>query len=283
MDGHGHIRPTEEGLDRIVPRPVSDPAVAAVLAWWRADARELPWRARRDDYAIWVSEVMSTQTSVARAAGAWRRWMARWPSVEALAAATLPEVLAEWQGLGYPRRARDLHQAARIVAARGWPQDLTELPGVGEYVSSAIRCFAREEPVLPLDVNVRRVLARRFPRGVDTAGDAWCAGQAMMEFGQRVCTARPACDRCPVSAGCPALAAGLGPGIDAGGDPAPQIRRQARYEGSHRQRRGRLLRRLLAEGPVVLAQLSADEARAAATLVQDGLARRDGGWLRPPE
>ena len=107
---------------------------------------------------------MSAQTTVARAAEAWAPWMRRWPHVEALAGASLADVLAQWQGLGYPRRARDLHRSARIVTESGWPEDLTELPGVGPYVAAAIRCFAREEPVLPLDVNVKRVLGAPLPR-----------------------------------------------------------------------------------------------------------------------
>ncbi len=244
---------------------VEDPAVAAVLAWWDGHARALPWRASRDVYAIWVSEVMSAQTSVTRAADAWERWMARWPTVGALAAASLAQVLAQWQGLGYPRRARDLHRSARIVSATGWPENLTALPGVGPYVASAVRCFAREEPVLPLDVNTRRVLARRFPEGIDMSTDPWRAGQALMEFGQRICTARPACGTCPVSEGCPARGAA---------DPAPARRRQARYEGSLRQRRGMLLRRVVADGPI---ELAAADPEAADGLVQDGLLTvRDG-------
>jgi A/G-specific adenine glycosylase len=252
------------------PRTVQDSAVATVLAWWDTHARALPWRSSRDVYAIWVSEVMSAQTSVTRAAQAWERWMARWPTVEALAVASLAEVLGEWQGLGYPRRARDLHRSARIVAAEGWPDDLTELPGVGAYVASAVGCFAREEPVLPLDVNTRRVLARRFPEGLDISGDPWRAGQAVMEFGQRICAARPACGACPVSDGCAARGTA---------DPAPRARRQARYEGSLRQRRGVLLRRVVSEGSVTLAQ--ADQ-EAADGLLQDGLLTLNDGCLRVP-
>jgi A/G-specific adenine glycosylase len=143
-----------------------------VIEWWEANARRLPWRATRDVYAVWVSEAMSTQTAVSRAARAWVPWMARWPTVQALAGASLAEVLAQWQGLGYPRRARDLHRSARIVVETGWPEDLTELPGVGAYVAAAIRCFAREEPVLPLDVNVRRVRSRHRRGSVASrAGD----------------------------------------------------------------------------------------------------------------
>src|SRR5450755_389473 len=144
---------------------MADPALVAVRDWWAANARELPWRSSRDVYAVWVSEVMSAQTTVARAAEAWVPWMRRWPTVEDLARASLAEVLAQWQGLGYPRRARDLHRSARIVVESGWPEDFTELPGVGAYVAAAVRCFALEQPVLPIDVNVRRVLRRRFPAG----------------------------------------------------------------------------------------------------------------------
>jgi A/G-specific adenine glycosylase len=253
----------------IAPAPtVDDPGVAAVLDWWDADRRALPWRASRDVYAIWVSEVMSAQTSVTRAAAAWERWMARWPTVDALAAASLAEVLAEWQGLGYPRRARDLHRSARIVVAQGWPGNLTELPGVGAYVASAVRCFAREEPVLPLDVNTGRVLARRFPDGIDTSGDPWRAGQALMEFGQRICSVEPKCERCPVSDGC---------GARGTTDPAPRARRQPRYEGSLRQRRGAVLRHVVTEGSIELAQADRE---AADGLVQDGLLTLHDGCLR---
>ena len=249
---------------------MSDADVAAVLDWWSANARDLPWRATRDVYAIWVAEVMSAQTTVLRSAAAWVRWMQRWPTVDALATASLADVLAQWQGLGYPRRARDLHRSARIVAAGGWPADLTELPGVGAYVATAIRCFALEEAVLPLDVNVKRVLERRFPGGVDTADDPWRAGQALMELGQRICRARPRCELCPVSDGC------AGPG-DLTTRPAG--RRQKPFAGSLRQRRGRLLRRVIAEGGVALPDA---DPQAAAGLAQDGLAVVADGWLRPP-
>lgn len=244
--------------------------MAAVLDWWMANARDLPWRATRDVYAVWVAEVMSVQTTVGRAAPAWTRWMERWPTVEALAAARLVDVLAAWQGLGYPRRARDLHRSARIIAQDGWPDDLTDLPGVGEYVAAAVRCFALEEPALPLDVNVRRVLARRFRDGVDISGDPWRAGQAIMEFGQRICTSRPRCGVCPASAGCP--------GPEAPGSP-PAGRRQPRFEGSVRQRRGRLLRRVIAEGTVRVADA---DRPVAAGLAADGLAILDGDHLLAP-
>jgi A/G-specific adenine glycosylase len=197
--------------------------------------------------------------------------MARWPTVEALAAASLAEVLGQWQGLGYPRRARDLHRSARIVMHAGWPEDLTSLPGVGAYVAAAVRCFALEQPVLPLDVNVRRVLQRRLPGELDISGDPWRAGQALMEFGQRICCARPRCEVCPVAAGC------SGPG-----QPQTQARRRPSrpFAGSLRQRRGRLLARVIAQGPVPLA---AADREAADGLVADGLIRLADGQLRAPD
>jgi A/G-specific adenine glycosylase len=249
---------------------VDEAPLAVVLDWWTAYARPLPWRATRDVYAVWVSEVMLIQTQVDRVQPAWRAWMERWPTVRSLAAASLADVLTEWQGLGYPRRARDLHRSARVIAESGWPEDLTELPGVGAYVAAAIRCFALEQPVLPVDVNVRRVLRRRFPYGVDSSGDPWRAGQALMEFGQRICTARPRCGECPVNDGCAGVDAEL---ETASGRPA------RRFTGSLRQRRGQLLRRVLADG-----QVPADDAdaEAAAGLADDGLVILVDGWLRPP-
>jgi A/G-specific adenine glycosylase len=227
----------------------------------------VPWRATRDVYAVWVAEVMSAQTSLGRAVSAWPRWMERWPTVAALAAASLRDVLAEWQGLGYPRRARDLHRSAQLVARSGWPADLTILPGVGAYTAAAVRCFALEEPVLPRDVNVARVLERRFPGGVDTSDDPWRAGQAIMEFGQRICRVRPRCDICPVNDGC------RGPDAAA----APR-RRQKPFEGSLRQRRGRLLREVVTAGRT---RIDEADREAAAGLAEDGLAVLSGGFLRP--
>jgi A/G-specific adenine glycosylase len=252
-------------------RGVTDPAVAAVLDWWTENARWLPWRASRDVYAVWVSEVMSAQTTVTRAAEAWSRWIERWPTVETLAMASLSEILAQWQGLGYPRRARDLHRSAQIVATCGWPDALTELPGVGTYIAAAIRCFSLEDAVLPLDVNVRRVLERRFPGGVDTSGEPWRAGQAIMEFGQRICRAAPLCEACPVSDGC------AGPKETAAVTPP---RRQGRFEGSLRQRRGVLLRRVIAGGGVALAD---PDREAAAGLARDGLVVVRDRRVLPPD
>jgi A/G-specific adenine glycosylase len=213
---------------------------------------------------------MLIQTQVERVEPAWRAWIDRWPTVTQLALASLADVLAQWQGLGYPRRARDLHRSAQIIARSGWPEDLTALPGVGTYVDAAIRCFALEQAVLPIDVNVRRVLRRRFPGGIDSSGDPWRTGQALMEFGQRICTARPQCGQCPVNDGC----AGVG------ADPTRTSRRPApRFDGSLRQRRGQLLRRVIADGAVPAADADPD---AAAGLADDGLVVVSDGWLLAP-
>jgi A/G-specific adenine glycosylase len=250
-------------------RPRGAAELEAILDWWEHHARDLPWRRTRDVYAVWVAEVMSVQTTVGRAAAAWTRWIERWPTVEDLAAASLRDVLMQWQGLGYPRRARDLHRGAALVVTSGWPEDLTELPGVGSYVAAAIRCFALEHPVLPLDVNIKRVLARRFPDGVDIGADPWRAGQALMEFGQRICGSRPTCPECPVRDGCP------GPGAG----PAQPARPHRPYKGSVRQRRGRLLARVLAEGAVPVETVDRE---VAAGLAEDGLATLADGCLIAP-
>ncbi|HEY8235646.1 MAG TPA: A/G-specific adenine glycosylase, partial [Gaiellaceae bacterium] len=110
----------------------------SLLAWFEANGRDLPWRRTRDPYAILVSEVMLQQTQVDRVVPRYLAWLERWPTVDALAAARTADVIREWQGLGYYRRALNLHRAAGQIAARGWPDDLTELPGVGRYTADAV-------------------------------------------------------------------------------------------------------------------------------------------------
>src|ERR671935_2427953 len=124
-----------------------------LLAWFATHGRDLPWRRTRDPYAILVSEVMLQQTQVERVAPRYLAWLERWPTVDALAAASPADVIREWQGLGYNRRGLNLHRAARRIAAAGWPEDLTELPGVGAYTAAALACFAFGEQVLPVDTN----------------------------------------------------------------------------------------------------------------------------------
>ena len=169
-----------------------------LLAWYRANGRDLPWRRTRDPYAILVSEVMLQQTQVERVVPRYVRWLERWPTAESLAAAPRSEVIREWQGLGYNRRAVNLHRAAERIAESGWPDDLTELPGVGRYTADAVARFAMEANVLPVDVNVARVLERTGGR----FGPA--SAHALMDLGATVCLARvPRCDACPLADECP--------------------------------------------------------------------------------
>jgi A/G-specific adenine glycosylase len=245
-----------------------------LLDWWRSVRDELPWRTTRDPYAVLVCEVMSQQTQINRVRAHWEPWIARWPTVEALADASLAEVLRAWQGLGYPRRARDLHTCARRIASEGWPEAdrLEELPGVGRYTAAAVRCFAFEQAVLPRDANVRRVLARRFPGGVAASADPWRLSGALMDVGRSHCRARPRCEDCPLRDGC--LVA-----LEGGGwDPVAPRRRQSAYAGSLRERRGTLLRAALAgERPPARA-----DPEAAASLVADGLLAAHAGFLIAP-
>ena len=246
-----------------------------LLQWFAREGPDLPWRRTRDRYAVLVSEVMLQATQVARVVPFYESWMERWPTAETLAVAALGDVLAAWHGLGYPRRARNLHAAAGVIAASGWPDDLRELPGVGAYTAAAIRAFADEEAVVPVDVNVARVGARRWPDGLPAVGSprSWAFGQAIMDLGRTVCTARaPRCaSGCPVRAGCPAADAGVVAEV------TPPGRRQSRYEGSMRQRRGRLLGAIAQRGRVAIA----DDPQAAQSLVADGLARPVRAYLLP--
>jgi A/G-specific adenine glycosylase len=233
-----------------------------LLAWFREHGRDLPWRKTRDPYAILVSEVMSQQTQVERVVARWQRWLERWPTVEALAAAPAGDVIREWQGLGYNRRALALHRAAQHVAAHGWPEDLTELPGVGRYTADAVACFAFGRAVLPVDVNVRRVSER-----TGTQFSA-AAAQALMDLGATVCLARvPRCDVCPLADACPSRGRRFEP-----------LRRQGPFEGSFRQRRASTLRLVAAEERK-LSELDAD---AVHSLARDGLVRVDGGLVSLP-
>ena len=231
-------------------------------AWYRANERDLPWRRTTDPYAILVSEVMLQQTQVERVVPHYVAWLERWPTADALAAAPTADVIRAWQGLGYNRRALALHRAARHVAAHGWPGDLTELPGVGPYTAAAVRNFAFGDDVLPVDVNVERVLRR--------TQDAFtgAAAQALMDLGATVCLARiPRCDACPLAARCPSR-----------GTRDEPTRRQSPFEGSFRQRRAALLRAVTTQAKHV------DECDedAVHSLERDGLVVVDGGLVRLP-
>ena len=232
----------------------------ALLAWYAEHGRDLPWRRTRDPYAILVSEVMAQQTQVARVVPRWEEWIERWPTVGALAAAPLADVIRAWQGLGYNRRALALHRAAGVVARDGWPDDLTALPGVGRYTADAVAAFAFGREVLPVDVNVRRVRERTG------ASFSAAAGQALMDLGALVCLARiPRCRVCPLAEDCPSRGRRFEP-----------ERKQGPLEGSFRQRRARVLRAVAAGASAI------EDGEAVASLVRDGLVRVDGERVALP-
>lgn len=215
--------------------PVADLKEIAprLLAWWDAGHAQLPWRSSRDPYAIWIAEVMLQQTQIATVIPYYERWLARFPTAAALAAASLDEVLKVWEGLGYYSRARHLHAAAQqLVAEHGGrlPQSaaaLRALPGIGPYTAGAIASIAFGERTPALDGNVIRVLSRLFDLAADvtetaTKKELWRLAdslvpetrpgdynQALMELGQRICVpAAPACHRCPLRDLCLARACG---------------------------------------------------------------------------
>lgn len=282
---------------------------AALLDWGAVQLRPLPWRSTRDPWAVLVSELMAQQTQVDRVIPRWHAFLDRWPDPAACAAATLGELLELWAGLGYPRRARNLHLAAqRVVADHDGrlPDDLgalLALPGVGPYTARAVLAFAFEREVGVVDTNVGRVLARWTGRRLTPAvaqaaadslvphGCGWAWNQSLMELGARVCRPRsPRCGECPLAAGCAWAAAGR-PEPDPAVGSAGVSGRQAPFTGSDRQARGRLLAALV-EGPVRAAAVApaaglgddVDRARRIAdSLVADGLAvrRRDGGLQLP--
>ncbi len=206
-----------------------------LLAWYDGHARELPWRAKKgmlaDPYHVWLSEIMLQQTTVQAVAAYYRKFLARWPNVEALAAVSLDDVLAAWAGLGYYARARNLHKTAKLVAESGgrFPRTaeaLRRLPGIGAYTAGAIAAIAFDAREAAMDANAERVIARLFavdkplPRAKEKirvfgqslvparrAGDF---AQALMDLGSMICTPRrPACPNCPWSADCEARKRGI--------------------------------------------------------------------------
>lgn len=265
-------------MTRRRPAHHSDVLLSDLLAgWYRDHARDLPWRAAdRTAWGVLVSEVMLQQTPVSRVEPVWRAWSARWPGPTDLAAADLADVLRAWGGLGYPRRALRLHQAAQVLVERHdgrVPDDetaLRALPGVGAYTAAAVRAFAFGRRAVVLDTNVRRVLARacnghalpppHLTVAESAAADALLPDDdatavrttaALMELGALVCTARaPRCAQCPLSGTCTWLADGRPPDIHA------ERRRSQPWHGTDRQVRGQVLAALrAAPGPVAVAQL----------------------------
>jgi A/G-specific adenine glycosylase len=247
---------------------------------------------------------MLQQTPVARVVDRWERVLARVPDPTACAAASLGDVLPEWQGLGYPRRARNLHLTARrIVELGNFPRDLAgllDLPGVGPYTARAVMAFAFELDEAVVDTNIARVYARVVggrltPKAVQSIADealptgaAWVWNQCLMDVGAVLCRPRtPRCDECPVATGCAWRGSSTrpDPAVGSSGVSTPQ----PGFEGSDRQARGRLMK-ALGEGPVARIEVAAimqrDEATAARLmddLVREGMCRPDRSTVRLPD
>ena len=206
----------------------------ALFGWYSKRARDLPWRGQKDPYTIWVSEVMLQQTQVETVIPYYLRWMEAFPNVEALAEAGIDEVLILWEGLGYYRRAHNLHKAAQIITSElggVFPleyEEIKNLPGVGPYIAAAIAAFAYEADVIALDGNLRRVLSRIFnfegdPRSKEgeeslvsralllmPSGTSSKFNQAIMDLGSLICLPRePMCSKCPIGPYCEAYAKGV--------------------------------------------------------------------------
>jgi len=248
----------------------------SVLTWYAENGRDLPWRHTRDPYAILVSEVMLQQTQVSRVVPRYLAWLERWPDAAALAAATPAEVIEAWSGLGYNRRAVNLHRCAQAAAAQGGlPREqaqLRALPGIGPYTAAAIACFAFGDQVAAPDVNARRVLGRAFgdPELPPPPGRAYEWNQALFDLGSGTCIARrPRCQLCPLAACCPSAGMTFAP-----------LRKQSRFEGSFRQRRSAVLKQLVASQRLDVAKL--DDREALDALVADGLAEVAGGVATLP-
>lgn len=266
-----------------------------VLGWGAPRLRDLPWRRTRDPWAILVAEVMLHQTQARRVAPRWEAFLAALPTPGACASAPLGDVLRRWHGLGYPRRGRNLHDAATAMVGRHGGKvpavldDLLALPGIGPYTARAVLAFAYERDVAVVDTNIARVLARVVgerltPRRAQVVadelvprGEGWLWNQALMDLGATICRPAPRCDDCPLAAVC-AWQVAARPDPDPAEGSAGVSTRQAPYEGSDRQRRGQVLAALNL-GPTPVAD---HPAAIVASLVADRLVVVDGTWLCLP-
>jgi len=242
-----------------------------LLAWFKAEGRQLPWRSTSDHYAIIVSEVMLQQTQVGRVVPIYLSFLRRFPTFETLAEASAADVIRSWAGMGYNRRAMNLQRASKQIVElyEGvLPDNITALrglPGIGEYTAAALSCFALGNEVAVIDTNVRRVLGRIFhgPNGApskelsNTAnqalpiGEAWSWNQALMDLGASICSSRrPACLLCPVRSDCKASGAFMGPNGILTETQSPYKNKREKFEDSTRYYRGRIVAHLrgLAEG-----------------------------------
>lgn len=260
-----------------------------VVQWFGEHRRDLPWR-DSDPWGVYVSEIMLQQTPVSRVLPVWETWLEKWPNPVALADDSPGEAIRAWGRLGYPRRAKRLHEAAVVMRDRfggrvpDTEAELRELPGVGEYTAAAVAAFAYGRDTTVVDINVRRFLVRALTgqdpapsysaaeraliSGLEVEAPAPLWAAASMEFGALVCTARPKCDQCPVQ--CDWVASG------------ERTTRPQAYEGTDRQARGAVLE-VLRAGPAAEFTWHDPEQlqRALDTLLADGLIVRGELWSLP--
>jgi A/G-specific adenine glycosylase len=290
------------------PDLTAPPLQEALLDWWPTARRDLPWRRTRDPWAILVSELMLQQTQVVRVVPRFEVFLSRFPTPRACAAAAVGDVVRAWAGLGYNRRAVNLHAAARVCVERHRgrvPEDLAgllALPGVGPYTARAVLAFATGRDHGVLDTNAARVLARLGGRRLGAAeaqaraddlvppGRSWEWNQAVLDLGATACLKRaPRCPACPLASWCAWDRAGH-PDPDPATGSAGASGLQPAFAGSDRQGRGRLVA-ALRRAPVSQADLAAvagwpadpDRAeRVARSLVADGLAAFDGDVVSLP-
>ena len=276
-----------------------DRIATGLIEWGSGSLRDLPWRRTNDAWRVLVSEVMLQQTSVARVLPKYEAFLEAFPTPHALASAPLGEALQLWSGLGYPRRCRNLRDAAAVIDQQyqgKMPDTLDELlalPGIGQYTARAVLAFAHRADVAVVDVNVSRVLSRLqgepmkakalqlFADELVPQGLGWEWNQVMMDFGARHCTIRnPQCDACPVRKQCRWHGVGEDPAPQSAGASKPQ----AKFEGSDRQARGRAMRAVgdgitMQKGIIAAMSLEHDEERALkllTALVDEGLILRNG-------
>ena len=274
----------------------------SIFTWITPRLRQLPWRDTREPWHVLVSEVMLQQTGVSRALPKWEMFIDAFPTPQQCADAPLGDVLRLWQGLGYPRRAKNLQAAAGVIVAQhngvvpNTLDELLALPGVGPYTARALLAFAFEDDAAVVDTNIARVLARFHGRTLKARdaqkladdwvpqGEAWLWNQALMDLGATVCRPQPMCDECPLNKQCSWRGNGTDPSVGSAGVSVAQ----AKFAGSDRQARGRLIKQLgecavpIHAVPEIMDRSAEIAMRLVNDLISDGLIIRQNDELMLP-